>query len=535
MTQIVTETIATSGQEAQLKTTQLLHAGVTRTPSVQKSFLTNLSVSRNKDFFDRTFYVYELRVPGIATIFLAVNRESVDSPSSLVQPDWNDIHCATELPPKLDKKASYGGSRLVPPSESRQDAMNSLVHLAFFESSLKHALINRATENGALNALVDEYGRTQYALQAENLQQRGIPVDYQLPKPYLNLRFKGGRCIIYPDSQQAYERLSTHSREEIAKIFSAVGKFLNGRLSANIIDLQGNIKQENAFIPPGSFFLTPDFGTNSRLADCLNDYTPHVLGISPEAGGGSGKSSYTVSGILGALKACLDAGLIQGYNPCETPITLIGSAGSLGGILTQHFIGHNNVRVCDTKYDSSKGIKVDTVKSEQIISLKDGSSQRVPLSWKVILAEEGRFTREALTNGGVIIATTYGKELEHSDYNSIPEGSLLLLAHNFSIPEGNAGIQIAEGLQNNGVWAFPGQLLTLGGAANSRLEIAHRASKGIAKINKRTAIEPFPKRLGHEINRLLAHRIVSDTIAIAREQNMTLQEAMMLYIEADLK
>lgn len=358
------------------------------------------------------------------------------------------------------------------------------------------------------------------------------------------MRFLGGRCVILPLTSEVYELL-LHPKHDNAErinsaIFAKVGSFLNGESTAKLVDENATVISLHFRIPPGSLFLTPDFGPNAQLANIANEYTPHILGVKPEVGGGAGKSAYTVSGFFGALTTCLDLGLLHVSEDTDRiPITLIGSAGEMGSDTARRLslgtdfaetIGRcANVRVCDLAYRSwatdADGCRVST---------GDGREQVFPPSWQVVGSEAGRFTDEALHNTGkpgLIVAMTYGKELERSNIEAIPESSVLLLAHNFSFPAGSKGKELARRLWRRGIWAFPGQLLTAGGAANSRLEISFRASRGYTKAHEGLCIEPFPKRLGHEFVFAIMNHVARETIGLCRQYRDTPLEAMARYVE----
>src|ERR1700692_5014242 len=99
-------------------------------------------------------------------------------------------------------------------------------------------------------------------------------------------------------------------------------------------------------------------------------------------------------------------------------------------------------------------------------------------------------TDHCLRRGGAIIATTVGKELEHSHWELIPSNTKLLLAHNLSVPDGSEGTALMRSIEKQGVFALPGQLLTLGGALTSRLEWFWRQSR---------PEQPFDKQLAHAV------------------------------------
>lgn len=496
------------------------------------------------------FYIAEIEVKGLALVFLAVHRSSVDAPIPLVAPDNSQSLEPSRLRAVLNVNSSYGGTRAEPYSEDievgKRNAINSLLFLAHSESLTKHALINTALSGGALASVIDDLNTVTRVLRAQNAAQRDIPIGYKIPDPYMNLKFLGGRCVILPLTPHVYDVLLQPKHEGAYKIntaiFSVVGDFLNGGREASLLNDHGEILRRDFRIPPGALFLTPDFGPNAQLANIANEHTPQILGVKPEVGGGAGKSSYTVSGFMGALAACMSEKLVgSGPTLAGMPITIIGSAGEMGADTCRR-LAHGSdfaeslgvaedVRICDLSYQSwtegEGGIAVKTL---------DGKTQTVPHGWKVIPAQPGRFTDEALAGDGrpgIIIAMTWGKELENSNIDLIPDGSLLLLAHNFSFPAGARGKELAHRLWSRGIWSFPGQVLTAGGAANSRLEIAFRASRGYTKAHEGLEIEMYPKRLGHELVFAIMNFVAARMIDLSRLADQSPLEAMERYIERE--
>ncbi|WP_438002855.1 hypothetical protein WME89_28460 [Sorangium sp. So ce321] len=329
----------------------------------------------------------------------------------------------------------YGGTRAVPYSTSDESVLDELHRLQRDESGLKNALINVALAQGALSA-----------------------IDQALfPENFLGSRVGGARCILRPSDPGAAHTISNTRGDDLeatlATVFSTIGDHLNQR--------DGRIK------------LTPDFGRYAGLADLLYRHTPHVLGIKCDVGGCGGKSSYSTTGVVAAFEAL-------GLHESGLPITLIGSAGAMGSDLVGYVreSGHSDVAVCDLAYDRAE----DAVPA--------------PAGMTHLPSEQGRFTREALARNGTIIATTVGRELENSSWGAIPKDTALLLAHNLAVPPGATGIQLMRSLQAQGVKAYPGQVLTLGGALTSRLEWFWRQS-----------------RPGQPFNKPLAHQVVSSVIS----------------------
>ncbi|WP_375506669.1 hypothetical protein [uncultured Nostoc sp.] len=138
-------------------------------------------------------------------------------------------------------------------------------------------------------------------------------------------------------------------------IFKQTGTFLNGQRGATKIDVQENVVEEDACIPPGALFITPNFGPNKKLADFLHEHTPQVLGVDASVGGGSGKAAYTVSGFFGAFDAASEHGLFNAYDK-NLPLSLIGAAGAIGSDTAKRLAerGFKNVLVANIAYDSIK-------------------------------------------------------------------------------------------------------------------------------------------------------------------------------------
>lgn len=337
--------------------------------------------------------------------------------------------------PKQGAQYYYGGSRLVECSAGDADVVAHLSRLAREESELKNELINRILTSNESSGISRE----------------------RLPVGVVGSRVGGGRCLIRPRSPELHGIFSdpAHPRfeEVLQSAFAAIGDKLN--------ELDGLVK------------LTPDFGRFANCSDYLYAHTKHVLGIGCELGGCGGKSSYSTSGILGGMER---AGLLEDAN---VPVTVIGSAGALGSELVEHLSarGFKHITLCDISYDAG--------------------TARPRAGYPVIPAEEGRFTDEAMRRGGMVIAATWGHELERSSYWEIPAGTRLVLAHNLCLPSGDEGLALARFLHEAGVTVIPGALLTLGGALTSRLEWFHR---------QKDDPQPFDKAYAHE----LAYSVVSE-------------------------
>jgi hypothetical protein len=353
----------------------------------------------------------------------------------------------------------YGGTRMVPPDTRESDVINVLSRLMSEESAFKNGLINITLSNGVL---------TRY--------------DGRIPEGFMQSRVGGARCIIRPRDEKVYGVLQDPGNESfnetICGVFEKLGEVLNAH--------EGVVK------------LTPDFGRFAGLADILAIYTPHVLGIRCEDGGCGGKSSYAATGIITALEALG----ISHYQ--HKPITLIGSAGALGSDVLKYLLDKKfeDLAVCDLAYDDR--------------------SLDPPAGIPKLTSERGTFTEECLSRGGMIIATTYGEELEQSQWQAIPPKSVLVLAHNLSVPLGERGVNVMKGIADRNVYSFPGQVLTLGGALTSRLEWFWRKSRSHV---------PFDKQLAHSVVRDVEDHLVSRISKLVTSLNVTPFEAMLHFAQ----
>lgn len=507
-----------------------------------------------EEYISLHLYIYEIQVSQIATVFLAINRQSVDNPKILIHPDNGKIIDHQQLLPVLNKNSSYGGTRAELPLEgnprqSRLNALNSLVKLAFYESHVKHKYLTKTIESNALDELISPSGEIMLHLSAQNEAQIDIPKGYFFSRNFLKLSFQGGRTIILSSNQEIHQIIinANHPRsyEVYSAIFSQVGAFLNGRSGANKVDVRGNVVEENAYIPAGALFITPDFGPNRKLADYLHEHTPQVLGVDASVGGGGGKAAYTVSGFMGAFDAASEHGLFDADDK-QCPITLIGAAGAMGSETAKRFAarGFENVLVADIAYDYTIPIEIDLSTEEKLIPIKRSERyrtngepfQRIPQSWDVTFARPGRFTDEALSGQDsstprVIIAMTFGKALEHSNFDAIPNHSTIFLAENWSLPPGSKGVNIIRMLKQRGIVTLQGQTITAGGAGNSKVEIFFRANTegGITKAMEHQETPVYHKRLGHEIVFRQIKKGVSDLLTLAEKQDITTTEALAQY------
>lgn len=354
---------------------------------------------------------------------------------------------------------SYGGTRMVSPSMNESEAQEVCIRLMQDESALKNHLINIAFRKKVLQKYID-----------------------RIPQGLLESQVGGARCVIKPKNHETFTLLidPAHPNWEptILPIFNCIGEYLNQQ--------SGKIK------------LTPDFGRFAGLADMLHQFTPHSLGIQCEKGGCGGKSSYSATGIISAIET------LGFHDRKDIPVTLIGSAGAMGSDVLNYFLnqGYKNLAVCDLAYDQPN----------PIIAPPSGTLH--------IHSKPNAFTDECLKRGGLIVATTVGHELENSPWEVMPKGTTLLLAHNMSIPTGERGFALMRDIQKQGVFALPGQILTLGGALTSRVEWFWRQS------NKDVL---FDKKLAHLIVADVVDLLVSQIKESSISSEITPYEAMLRY------
>ncbi|HEU5381158.1 MAG TPA: hypothetical protein VFV38_37515 [Ktedonobacteraceae bacterium] len=355
---------------------------------------------------------------------------------------------------------SYGGTRLVPHNTSDALVLEQLERLALYESALKNRLINRVLEKPEL------------------FSQRAA-----WPTGFVESRIGGARCLIRPRDAAAEAILSDptseHFVETILPLLRRIGPVLN--------ECGGKIK------------LTPDFGHFAGLSDLLHEVTEHTLGISRERGGCGGKTRFSSYGVIAAMEQL--GALVDRH----VPVTLIGSAGAMGMDILHYFLNEefSDIAVCDLKYESDPTL--------------------LPAHVQYLPAHAGRFTDECLKRGGVIVATTVGQELENSHWGLIPPGTQFFLAHNLSVPVGEPGKALMRQLQAQGVYALPGQMLTLGGALTSRLEWFFR--------RQRTPDQLFDKPMAYATIKEVLQLLAREIDQLARDTGITPYEAMLLYIE----
>lgn len=378
--------------------------------------------------------------------------------------DYADIYITCDKQPDADY--FYGGTRIISWDAEISQIDTTLKRLMLYESKIKNQLINIAIRNNLLSSYAE-----------------------QLPKGFIESIVGGARCIIKPKNQEIAAILNNRENVEfnliISRIFESIGQVLNKE--------KGKIK------------LTPDFGRFADLSDILAEFTPHVLGVSAKNGGCGGKSSYTTTGIIAAFEQTKIS------KQKETNLTLIGSAGELGSDMLKYFVKKEfkNIAVCDLVYDAG--------------NFSD-STQFADIT--VLPSQTGKFTDNCLRRGGIIVTTTVGEELENSNWQIIPPGTFLLLAHNLAIPPSQEGIKLMQAIAKLDIIAIPGQLLTLGGALTSRLEWFWRQSNP-----------------GQAFNKAFAHTIVRDMVSFWIDKIMnasevielTPYEAMLYYLDIEVE
>lgn len=349
---------------------------------------------------------------------------------------------------------TYGGTRMVNPDTDDEAVSATLRDLVTSESLFKNLLINKTIADGALEPLGD-----------------------RLPDGFAGSRVGGARCLIRPRDARTHATLSDPESPQfvasIRPVLAVIGDFLNSQA--------GYIK------------LTPDFGRYASVSDMLREFTPHVLGIACEVGGCGGKTSYSTTGVAAAFE--------HFQFPPDIPLTLIGSDGAMGSEFHSYVSqrGHSDLALCDIAYEQN--------------------GYRAPGNGAIrVSARAGTFTPEALSRGGVIVATTWGTELENSDLSALRPGTRFLLAHNLSIPTGRPGIELASRVAERGVTALPGQMLTLGGALTTRLEWFWRQS---------LPDRQFDKPLAHDLVRTVVSHLVETTLRKAERDTVTPYQALL--------
>lgn len=339
----------------------------------------------------------------------------------------------------------YGGTRLLPPDTTDSEATQTLLYLMTFESTVKNKLINLALAEGAVEDLSN-----------------------MLPSGFVESKVSGGRCLIRPVDVIAYSVLSeapgsAANEYALRSVLKPLGEELN--------TLGGRLK------------LTPDFGRYAGLADVLYLYTPHSLGIKCPDGGCGGKASYTATGV----KQAIDVLSPQ----ASASISLIGSCGAIGSDVLDSILAQtrfSTIAVCDYKYD------------------EDPDTYPVLGTTRHVASEKGRFAADSL-KADVIVACTYGGELEQSPYWKLRPQSLMMLAHNIALSYNDKSAKVINWCDEHNVDLIPGQILTLGGSLTSRLE--------------------WFWRVGHpgiEFDKPLAHKVVSRVTSFLVERVSTYRQ-----------
>ncbi|HEY2552126.1 MAG TPA: hypothetical protein VGI64_16285, partial [Streptosporangiaceae bacterium] len=341
---------------------------------------------------------------------------------------------------------------------SNDDVELILWRLANYESALKNRLINTAITS---------------------IKMEGQIPPAEFPDRFLDSKIGGGRCVIQPRDSTLFSILSNPADPrfagEASRILAEVSEVLNR--------MDGLVK------------LTPDFGRFGMLADLMYDFTPHVLGIGLDKGGCGGKSSYSATGVMAAASMSR-VGLDHAQK-----LTLIGSNGAMGTNVAAHFLSRGNldIALCDVAYD-------------------DGTAQPPEGAREVLPSHFGRFTRECLRRGNVIVATTVGNELINSAWQAMPRDTVILMAHNLALPPHYAGLELARRVHDHGVTLLPGQVLTLGGALTSRLEWFWRQGNPGAR---------FPKPLAHKLASTAITLLVNQILSAAEDERTSPYEVML--------
>jgi hypothetical protein len=262
----------------------------------------------------------------------------------------------------------YGGSRSIPYNFTDREAETILNYLGSYESGLKNELINHSIKEGVF----EEFKNA-------------------LPANFTESCVGGGRCVIRPKSQEIEKIMSNPEDSSFHKIINSILADVGCKLN----QLSERLK------------LTPDFGRFAGVADILNQYTDHVLGIRCENGGCGGKASYTSTGINAAIDYFLE---IKGKN---SSIVLIGADGACGEGVFNYLLEkeYNLVGVSDLDYNINEVNDIPVLRSEI-----------------------GRFTDECLASADIIVATTVGNEFLNSNIDIIKPGTIILLTHNNCLP-----------------------------------------------------------------------------------------------------
>ncbi len=106
------------------------------------------------------FLTYQIEVSNVATVYIACYKDPNNINNNIPVQDGNLAKTdPTELALSLKNNFAYGGSRLAKYLDNKEEAtkraIKSVNFLAIAESHMKHAVINKAIEDGALNNLID--------------------------------------------------------------------------------------------------------------------------------------------------------------------------------------------------------------------------------------------------------------------------------------------------------------------------------------------------------------------------------------------
>lgn len=377
--------------------------------------------------------------------------------------DLADIWIIAE---KGDYNYCYGGMRKAYYKESDKEVKDTLYQLMVYESHLKNRLINKALSEGALTSL-----------------------EHRLPEGLPDSRIGGARCLFRPRNEELDKIFQNPDHPEFVSKIMVVLKEIGGLLN----EKEGKIK------------LTPDFGKMAGASDLLAEFTPHSLGIDCPKGGCGGKSSYTATGINWALE------LLGIRKNLDKKVTVIGSNGALGIDVFAYLkmLVCEDLKVCDLEYDDKR--------PDDPLDLVDGFDV-IPSKW-------GVFTDPCLSRGDIIIATTVGRELENSNLDIIPEGTLFVLAHNLAIPKGEPGIELMKKIDSMKITAIPGPVLTLGGALTSRVEWYWRQTRpGVM----------FDKSLAHMVVKQAVPFMLDGILKVSEKKGINIYEAMCDYASFEI-
>jgi hypothetical protein len=362
-----------------------------------------------------------------------------------------------------------------------QAILKELRVLGIFESGIKHSLINFAIDKGLLEKVITN-------IKSDNNESHESKlINMTLANENLNTFFTskvcGGRSVFVANDSDAESEIKEAILAEDKKVLGQIFKPLAERLNK----LNGAVK------------LTPDFGRNAFIAETMSEWTPHVLGVPYDRGGASGKSTYTTAGIIKAINLLIRAHSLDK----RSPVTIIGHKGALGSsILHEIKARFSDIAVTD-------------------ISHREGDP--LPEDCELIKSEQWKIPDKALERGGLIITAALRNELENSNYNLIPNDTIILLAQNHSINFGGRGVGLVDDLSKRGILVIPGQLLTLAGAMTARLEWAWRTYNNIEDAKSEVdEVFYFPKAIAQYFSEAIIEILMND-IVMNKNYNSPLQ------------